>query len=235
MVPRDALDGGVILFYGEGGGRRGVYQIVGGGLTAVIDNQTVLPGNVSPVAIFDASDVSFANDALDVALVLTESNGGVWKRISGQWSRIIANNAPIPNGSGIFFHFYSPAIRCGKVVFLGGRDNPFALPLQSGIYTDAFGGVVPVVDLSTPFAYPDPHDFVVAEGGRWFDGTDIAFAVESRTGEDWRALYRATPVPEPGPMLAGITDLLVAASRRVRRRRAGLPATRTTRIAAAAR
>jgi hypothetical protein len=209
LFQRPTVDGGVILFYGEGGGRRGVYQMVGGVVTKVVDNQTTLPGNASPAFILGQGDVAFANDGLDVALVLRElSGGGVWKRIDGQWTRIVAINTPIPNGVGNFFDLNLPAIRDEKVVFLGGRDNQFVPPLQNGIYTDAFGGVTRVVDLSTPFLHEMPHDFVVADGGRWFDGTDISFAVQGTAFvEDWRALYRATPVPESGTAAAGALAL----------------------------
>ncbi len=219
LVVRPVVDGGVILFYGEGGGRKGVYQIVGGVITTVVDNQTTLPGNASPAFILDSSDVAYVNDGLDVAFVLTDlSGGGVWKRINNQWSRIVAINTPIPNGTGNFFALNSPAIRDGKVVFLGGRDNQFVPPLQNGIYTDAFGGVTRVVDLATPFLYELPHYFVVADGGRWFDGTDIAFSVQGDDFvEDWRALYRATPVPEPASALAiAIASATLAAIRRRR-------------------
>jgi hypothetical protein len=218
LLQKPIVDGGVILFYGEGGGRRGVYQIVGGVITTVVDNQTTLPGNASPAFILDQSDVMFANDGLDVALVLTDlSGGGVWKRIANQWTRIVAINTPIPSGTGNFFQLFSPAIRDGKVVFLGGRDNQFAPPLQNGIFTDAFGGVTRVVDLSTPFLHEMPHDFVVAEG-RWFDGTDITFAVQGTAFvDDWRAIYRATPVPEPANAVASATAFATLAA--IRRRR----------------
>lgn len=214
------VDDNVILFYGEGGGRRGVYQLVGSAMTMVVDDQTFLPG--STAFITDSSDISFANDGLDIAVAMPENGGGVWKRIGGQWSQIIARNTPIPDGTGNFFAFYAPAIRDQKVVFLGVRDNQFAPPLQYGIYTDAFGGVTRVVDLSTPFLYATPNAFDVADGGRWFDGTDIVFAVQGTAGDDWRALYRATPVPEPGALLAGIAALLpfaAAAKHHAARRR----------------
>ena len=211
------VDGGVILFYGKGGGRRGVYQLVGGVISIVVDDQTTLPGNSSPTFITDHGNVLFANDGLDVALV---AFGGVWKRIDGQWSRIVAHGEPIPNGTGEFGSFRSPAIRDGKVVFHGGPYNHYGY--TTGIYADAFGGVTRVVDLSTPFVHDFPRDFIVAEGGRWFDGTDIAFAVqgsESGIGLDglWRAIYRTTLVPEPARALASATAFAALAA--IRRRR----------------
>lgn len=111
--------------------------------------------------IGSANDVDYANDGHDVAIVLKQGNGGVW-------SRVVALQTPIPGGVGNFFAFAAPAIRDGVVVFLGGRDNPFALPLQAGIHTDAFGDVVPIVDLATPFGHADPRSFTVADGGRWW-------------------------------------------------------------------
>jgi hypothetical protein len=211
LIQKPVVDGGVILFYGEGGGRRGVYQLVGGVITAVADNQTILPGNTGPLTILDSGDVSFANDGLDVALAVDGFGGGVWKRVGGQWSRIVAHNTPIPGGTGNFFYLVAPSIRGGKVVFQGGRNNPFAPPLQAGLYTDAFGRVTPIVDLATGFVRAAPTSFAVAEGGRWFDGTDVAFAVQ---GDAWRELYRGTPVPEAGGAAAGAAALFAVAQLR---------------------
>jgi hypothetical protein len=224
---------GVVLFYGEGGGRRGVYQWEGGTITTVVDDQTTLPPNANPTPLLDRSDVAYANDGHDIAVLLTEIvGGGVWKRIGGQWSRVVANDSPIPGGVGSFQDLQAVAIRDGKVVFLGGRSSQFSPPRQSGLYTDSFGGVVPVVDLDTAFGHAAPVDFDVAYGGRWFDGTHVAFLVESGS---WRELYRATPVPGPGSGLAGVAVIatLVALRGRPRPRRgsalSGAAAPRTRR------
>ena len=204
-------DDGVVLFYGEGGGRRGVYQWSGDVVTTVVDDQTVLPPNVAPVSIFNSSDVAFANDGADVALVLTESNGGVWKRVAGTWTPVIARNAPIPGGVGGMSDLGAPAIRDGVVAFFGGRDNQFSPPKQAGLYTDMGGVVHPIADLQTDYGADVLDRYDVAASGSWFDGLEVAFAVQD-AGADWRALYRATPVPEPGGATSAIAALLSLAA-----------------------
>ncbi len=208
LMNRTIPSGDKILFYGEGGGRRGVYQLEGGVVTTVVDNGTVLPPNVAPATLFNAQDVNFAIDGTDVAIVLTDIGGGVWKRVGGQWSRVIAINAAIPGGTGLMFDLGRVAIREGVVVFAGGRNNQFAPPLQSGFYTDASGVVAPIVNLETDYGADVPTRFEVYDGGRWFDGAKIAFAAE---GVGWRALYSA-PVPEPSSAIVGAISLATLAA-----------------------
>lgn len=214
LMDRPIPSGGRILFYGEGGGRRGVYQLEGGTVTTIVDNQTVLPPNVGPVPIFNGQGVVYAIDGNDVAIVLTDFGGGVWKRVGGVWSRLIARNDPIPGGTGLLFDLGRVAIRDGIVAFQGGRNNQFAPPLQSGLYTDKFGAVTPIVNLETSYGADVPTTYEVREGGRWFDGSDVVFAVD---GQQWRALYRATLVPEPTHALASAAAIATLAA--IRRRR----------------
>ncbi len=183
---------GVVLFYGEalGIGRRGVYQINNGTISVVVDNTTILPGNTSPAFILDKSDVSFSNEGTDVAVALRASGGGVFKRVGGAWSRVIASNAPIPGGVGVFFDFFGPAIRNGKVLFLGFRNNTFSPPVEAGIYTDAGGAVDRIVDLTDDFGASTPSFLEIARGGRFFNGIEIAFA--ARSASSWRGVFRMT-------------------------------------------
>lgn len=191
--------GGRVLFYGEGGGRRGVYLLNGGSVETVVDNQTVLPPNSTPVSIFDVGDVYFDLDGTDVAVTLTESSGGVWTRIGGTWTRVVGRGEPIPDGVGVFFDLQATAIRDGKVAFQGGRNNPFALPIQKGVYSNANGVLEAVANLETDFGADVPTGFGVAVSGRFFDGVNVVFAADNGT---WRGLYRATAVPEPAQGLA---------------------------------
>ncbi len=187
---------GVILFYGEGGGRRGVYQLAGGSIQTVVDDQTVLPPNPTAISILDASDVMFANDGEDVAIALREGTVGVWKRVGGIWSQLAVRNDPMPGGSGIFYDFVAVAIRDGVAAFASRRVNPFLLPRDAGIYTDAGGRLHAAASLVADFSAEAATELVVAGGGRWFDGTDVVFAAENSS---WGGFYRA--VPEPAPML----------------------------------
>lgn len=212
LIARSTASEGVILFYGEGGGRRGVYQWSGGVLSTVVDNQTVLPPNASPVSILQDTDVDFANQGQDIAFVLRSFGGGVWKRIDGVWSRAVAHNDPIPGGQGKFFDLGAPAIRDGVLAFWGGRDNQFSPPKQAGLYTDRGGPLHPIVNLEADFGGDVPTRIDVIRG-RWFDGTEAVFAAE---GDAFRTVYRATPVPEPtGAAAAALAALATLARRRI--------------------
>lgn len=221
------MSDGVILFYGEGGGRRGVYQLASGSITTVVDDQSVLPGKSSPVPILDSSDVAFANDGSDVVIGLRQTGGGVWKRVAGTWSLVALQSDPMPRGSGIFYDFPAVAIRDGIAAFMSRRDNAFLPPRDSGIYTDDGGHVRAVASLLGDFEAEAFLDFYVAEGGRWFDGADVVFALRK---EVEGAYYRA--VPEPAAALAwtaAITSLCVLRRRRssdTRGARGGAPSTR---------
>jgi hypothetical protein len=203
---------GRILFYGEGGGRKGVYQLANGTISTVVDNQTVLPPNAAPISILSAADVVFANDGDDVAVGLRQGTGGVWKRVGGVWSQLAVPSDPMPGGSGIFYDFVAVAIRDGVVAFASRRANPFLPPRDAGIYTDAGGRLHSVASLVADLGAEAATELVVAGGGRWFDGVDVVFGAENSS---WGGFYRA--VPEPASMLgAGAAIAALLAIRRSR-------------------
>ncbi len=169
---------GVVMFYGEGGGRRGVYQIANGTISTVYDDSMTLPGATTP-PLLSYSAVAFSNEGTDVALVLEDVSGGVWKRIGGTWSLVAKSQSPIPDGTGNFFYFASASLRNGRVAVIGGRNNQFALPRQVGIYLEkSGGGLETVVNEGDDWDGFEPTQFAVPEGGRWWDG-DVTMAVEA--------------------------------------------------------
>lgn len=186
-----------------------VYQLDGGGVQIVVDDQTILPPNPSPVLLISAGDVRFDNDGSDVALALRETNGGVWKRIAGTWTRVVSRNDPMPGGTGIFCDFTEVAIRGDAIAFVSRRSNPFQLPLDAGIYTHADGVLEKVATFTGDFAAETPLRFQIAAAGRWFDGEELVFAVED---DAWGAMMRATPAPEPSALLGGAAALALVAA-----------------------
>ncbi|MEA3187570.1 MAG: hypothetical protein QOD99_1400 [Chthoniobacter sp.] len=191
-IENPIASGDWVYFYGENGGTRGVYQIPTGGGTATVvaDNTAALVSGGSAPTIGGSGDVTFAGDDDDVAVGLSN---GVYKRVSGVWSRVAAQFGSIPSGTGTFYAFPAVAIRNGKVAFQGGRDLSFAPPTEDGLYTDANGPLARVVDLNSDFGALTGERFQVAGGGRWWTGgTDFVFAVE---GNGKRAIYRASVAP----------------------------------------
>lgn len=190
---------GVTLFYGEGGGKRGIYQIKGSAVSKVIESGDTLPGGAVS-SILNSAACSFDTEGGDVAVAIQGS--GVFKRVDGAWSKVVAQGDAIPGGEGGFFSVSAPVIRSGRVMFVGARDNLFAPPLQLGIYLEEDGLIEPVVDLSSDFDGMVVRYLTVPQiGGKYWDGTSVAFNVvnEART---IRANYLARPVEKKVPDLA---------------------------------
>lgn len=187
---------GVVLFYGEGASRRGLYALKGGAVSTVFDNTMSLPG-VPTVPSFDYSTLQYANDGDNFALAIYNFGGGVWKRINGTWSLVAKTLTPIPDGDGNFFAMGFPAIRGTRVAFIGGRDNQFSLPRQAGIYIeDGAGGLTALLNSDDDFGLHHAEQINGAAGGRWW-GKDDTMAVEAFSSEDysWCSIMKVVIVP----------------------------------------
>ncbi|RMD86106.1 MAG: hypothetical protein D6815_00525 [Candidatus Dadabacteria bacterium] len=191
LVSDPVVSRGIVLFYGEAAsiGRRGVYQLSGGSLSAVVDNTTVLPGESTPAPILSKRSVDYAADGADVVVAIREKpRSGVFKRVGGTWTRVAGAGDPIPGGAGDFLDFAEPAIRDGVVVFKGGRNNQFLPPLEDGFFTDARGTLEAIVTLTDDFGSHHPNSLGGARGGRYFNGSGIAF--RATEGFAWVGAYR---------------------------------------------
>ena len=205
-----STQGGTTFFYGEGlsGGTTtyGVYQLTGGIITKVLENLDPWPAGTGTVGILGSSDVGFANEGQDVAIATT---GAVFKRVGGIWSLIAKADDPIPDGNGVFYDYAAPSIHNGVVLFYGERNNPFALPVQVGLYLQsAAGGYTPVADLNDNFNGMTVDYMLVPDyGGRYWDGEDVAFSVDSPNLTN-TADYYAVSGPGGSPPMGGTTNTL---------------------------
>ena len=192
--PYFSTGGGTTFFYGVGASKSGLYQLTGGIITKVLENGDPWPAGTGTVNLLSgAFSMSFANEGQNVAVALTDSFGAVFKRINGTWSLVAKDGDLIPNGNGVFFNMAAPSIHGGKVMFYGFRSNPFALPLQLGIYVESAGGYAPVVDLNANFGGITVASMLVTSvGGRYWDGQNVGFNV-SDSGPSTRANYLAVP------------------------------------------
>lgn len=180
LIGRFSTDGGVTIFYGEGAGKRGIYQISSGGaISKVLENGDPEPtGAGGTVGIQNDASTTLANEGADLVIARGDTSGWVYKRKAGVWTRVVKAGDPIPGGSGDFFTLSAPSIHGGKAMFFGGRDNKFSLPLQLGIYVETNQGIRPVVDLSSDFGNLAVRSLLLpAAGGRYWDGEKVVFNV----------------------------------------------------------
>ncbi|MBL9173002.1 MAG: hypothetical protein JNL10_05665 [Verrucomicrobiales bacterium] len=204
---RYSTHGGVTIFYGQGGDRRGIYQLSASGLSKVLEDGDPAPdGGGGILSIRDDSLLSLANEGSDLVIANADSGGWIYKRVQGTWSLVARAGTPIPGGVGNFLSLSSPAIHDGAVMFFGGRNNIFLPPLQLGLYVETSNGLKPVVDLGADFGGLNVAFLQVpASGGRYWDGEKVVFNVANAT-RDRYALYMASPGLRIGSFeLVGLT------------------------------
>jgi hypothetical protein len=154
-VGSPSLRDGSVVFKGSGPGVNvnGIYSDLGG-LHAVVDSSTPVPGGEGRFVIMNAPTF----DGKNVAFWACTGTGpycgfstfveGIYSDIGGL--RAIADTStPIPGGTGTFRAFGAPSLDRGKVVFTGRGPvvNPFPPPLwpPDGVYTDIRGFLEKVV------------------------------------------------------------------------------------------
>ena len=198
LTARPWLDGGRVIFPGNGTLKRGIYEWNGSTLSAVVDSSMARPGGGTFSSTLPAS---FAvSSGTDYAFVTGTSSNALYRKSGSTFTLIASTATPIPGGTGNFFTFANPSLRNGRLIFIGFRDNQFSPPKEYGIYTDLAGTIDPIVDMRTSFGSPGKtvDIFEIANGRAWAGADTVYFTVHFTDRSS--AIYRATFTPAAGTL-----------------------------------
>ena len=135
-----SLEGGNVLFLGQGSsGQQGIYSSAGG-LHVVANTSTPVPSGSGNFSSFGGPNLNGGNVAFDG---FSGSQSGIYTDVGGTLHAVADKNTLTPEAPVTFSSFGAPSLSNGNVAF-----QAFS-PSQSGIYTD-IGGLNVVADYSTP-------------------------------------------------------------------------------------
>ncbi len=184
-----SIRGGNVAFRGSGIGQGGIYRTVVGGLNAVADFGTTIPGGTGNFIGFGF--LSFGGGEVAFFGIGSSGQQGIYST-GGGLNAVADLGTAIPSGTGNFTSFGSnsfPSIDGGNVAFFGTGSSG-----QQGLYLSAGGMLQEIISLNDTLDGKTLLTLGIFTRG--LSGTSIAFFASFTDGSN--GIYRAdadSPVP----------------------------------------